>query len=80
MLEKLCEGSLIEKKRYRRNVDGILWVIDEFRGANSGLVVAEVELQSKDQQVALPPWVGVEVTDDPRYLNSNLSRRPYSTW
>lgn len=80
MLDKLCEGSLIEKRRYRLDVSGALWEIDQFIGANKGLVIAEIELKTQDQEIDLPAWVGEEVTDDPRYLNSNLFKRPYSTW
>jgi CYTH domain-containing protein len=49
-------------------------------GENAGLVVAEVELQSEDQAFERPPWLGEEVTEDPRYFNSNLSRTPYRDW
>ncbi len=80
MLDELCEQPLIEKTRYRVPTGDVVWEIDEFRGANAGLVVAEVELRSEDQQLVLPPWVGHEVTGDRRYFNSNLVARPYSTW
>jgi adenylate cyclase len=61
-------------------VEGILWEVDEFLGENLGLVVAEVELLSEDQQISLPSWVGQEVTHDARYFNSALSAIPYSRW
>jgi CYTH domain-containing protein len=51
-----------------------------FAGDNAGLVLAEVELPSADAVVALPSWVDREVSDDPRYFNSNLIRNPYSAW
>ena len=51
-----------------------------FAGANRGLIVAEVELKRANQKVSLPPWVGKEVTDDPRYLNANLFKKPYRSW
>jgi CYTH domain-containing protein len=41
------------------------------------LVLAEVELESEDQTVERPPWIGQDVTDDPRYFNVNLVRHPY---
>jgi hypothetical protein len=41
-----------------------------------GLVLAEVELERADQPVSLPPWAGLEVTDDPRYYNVNLAKHP----
>ena len=80
MLDRLCHRPLIEKVRYKIEHGGLVWEVDEFRGDNAGLVVAEVELESEDQVFAAPPWVGEEVTADPRYLNANLVRRPYTTW
>jgi CYTH domain-containing protein len=76
----LCEQPLIEK--YRRRIDhaGLVWEVDEFLGANQGLLVAEVELTSSDQHVDLPDWIGEEVSDDARYFNANLIRHPYSQW
>lgn len=43
-------------------------------------MVAEVELESPDQPLELPDWVGEEVTHDPRYLNANLVEYPFSRW
>jgi adenylate cyclase len=54
-------------------------VIDEFLGENAGLVLAEIELASPDEPVELPAWAGAEVTDDPRYYNSNLVAAPQGT-
>jgi adenylate cyclase len=79
-LDGLCERPIIEKKRYRIEVEGMTWEVDEFLGDNAGLVVAEIELAAEDQVFVKPEWVGDEVTDDARYFNSNLIRRPYSTW
>jgi adenylate cyclase len=47
---------------------------------NQGLVIAEIELASDDQQFETPEWIGAEVTQDPRYFNSNLVRQPFSRW
>jgi adenylate cyclase len=80
MLANLCERPPIEKTRYRVAVGNHTFEVDRFGGANAGLVVAEVELASEDEAVEMPDWIGREVTDDPRYYNSNLSRRPFSTW
>ncbi len=79
-LLELCEQPLIEKTRYRIAAGGLIWEVDEFHGANQGLVVAECELESEDQIVDKPAWVGEEVTGDPRYFNSNLIANPYTTW
>jgi len=80
MLAQLCLRPLIEKTRYRIMHEGMLWEVDEFLGDNEGLVVAEIELTSEDQDFVKPPWVGDEVTGDARYYNANLLMRPYSAW
>lgn len=76
----LCEQPLIEKTRFKVAVGDLVWEIDEFHGANEGLVVAECELEAEDQRIALPDWVGEEVTGDARYFNSNLIAKPFTTW
>jgi CYTH domain-containing protein len=76
----LCQGPIIQKIRHRVTFEGFMWEVDEFFGDNVGLVVAEIELASEDQQFPKPDWVGQEVTDDPRYFNSKLAQNPYSTW
>lgn len=76
MLHALCEGPLIEKTRHEIRHDGLLWQVDEFAGANSGLIVAEVELSHPEQAISLPEWIGEEVTEDPRYYNSALATNP----
>lgn len=80
MLEQICERPLIEKRRFRVEHAGLVWEVDEFLADNAGLVIAEVELERADQHVTLPPWVGREVTEDPRYYNAYLVRHPYRTW
>jgi CYTH domain-containing protein len=80
MLGDLCEKPLIEKTRYRVPFGAHIWEVDEFHGANAGLVVAEVELESTDEKPALPPWVGREVSEDARYFNANLVKRPFTAW
>lgn len=80
LLDSLCLRPQIEKVRYRVSYGGHIWEVDEFDGDNKGLIMAEVELESSDQQVELPPWAGEEVTDDPRYYNASLTRSPFTTW
>jgi len=80
MLDNLCERPIIEKTRYRIPQDDIAWEIDEFGGDNRGLIVAEVELKDQSQSVTMPDWIGKEVTDDPRYFNANLVKKPFNTW
>lgn len=76
----LCVGGLIDKRRHLVEYAGLTWEVDEFLGDNAGLVVAEVELDSADQAIDLPDWIGAEVTDDARYYNVALASRPYSQW
>jgi adenylate cyclase len=80
MLDELCEKPLIEKNRYKIEFEGLIWEVDEFFGENQGLIVAEVELESEDQQFEKPEWTGEEVTGDPKYFNSNLIQNPYLKW
>lgn len=76
MLASLCLQPLIEKTRYRIVHVGHTWEVDVFHGANSGLVLAEIEMTSEDTRFAMPSWLGREVSDDPRYFNSSLARTP----
>lgn len=80
LLERLCLQPLVEKTRYLATYAGLTWEIDEFHGANTGLLLAEVELEHVDQPVPLPPWVGEEVTADHRYYNAWLACHPFGSW
>ncbi len=80
LLDELCARPLIEKTRYRIDHGGLSWEVDVFHGENEGLVVVEVEVPSEDTPLKKPPWVGEEVSSDPRYFNSNLVSNPYSRW
>lgn len=80
MLTQLCLQPLITKVRYRVPVGGHVWDVDEFDGVNHGLILAELELTSAEEAFERPPWVGREVSGDARYFNSQLCRRPYTTW
>jgi adenylate cyclase len=80
ILEKLCVKPLIEKTRYILPDNGQKWEVDVFENENEGLILAEIELNSEDQQVWLPPWAAEEVTGKHEYSNSNLVRNPYKSW
>ena len=80
MLDNLCYSPQIEKDRYLVKYDNHTWEVDVFYGENDGLVVAEIELQSEDEQFKHPEWLGEEVTDDERYYNVCLIRNPYKNW
>jgi CYTH domain-containing protein len=73
-LMKLCQGTIIDKTRWivPATEEELKWEVDEFHGKHDGLVVAEIELESEDQVVVLPAFIGKDVTDDPQYYNANM--------
>lgn len=79
-LLKLAEPGVIEKIRYEVPMGGHLFEVDEFFGDNTGLIIAEIELQDEDEPFDRPFWLGKEVTGDKKYYNSQLSKRPYGLW
>ncbi len=79
MLE-LCHPSVIHKTRHEIAYAGHVWEVDVFAGENQGLIVAEVELEHESISPEIPPWIGAEVSDDPRYGNSRLSVHPFKNW
>ena len=80
LLDELCIRPVIDKTRHDVRYGAHRWEIDEFHGANEGLVIAEIELAAEDEHFERPPWLGAEVSDDPRYYNVNLARHPFSNW
>lgn len=80
ILDDLCHKPLIEKVRHFVSHGRHLWEIDEFRGDNTGLIVAEVELSQIGESFEKPLWIGEEVTSDLRYYNNNLVKHPYKDW
>lgn len=76
----LCKQGVIDKRRYLVPVGKHVFEVDEFYGDNQGLVVAEVELSSVDEQYEKPGFIGKEVTGDRRYYNSMLISHPFCTW
>lgn len=69
---KLAEPGIVEKTRYIVPYEGLIWEVDEFHGSLNGVVVAEVELPSVDYRYNLPPFIGKDITGDPKYYNSQL--------
>jgi adenylate cyclase len=69
-----------EKVRYRIPFEGKTWEVDVFLGDNEGLIVAELELKSENEEFGRPDWVTTEVTDDGRYTNSSLAVLPFCKW
>mgnify|MGYP003433792704 CR=1 FL=1 len=79
-LLQLAEGAVIDKVRHYVDYAGHTIEVDEFHGDNEGLIVAEIELESKDAVFELPDFVGDEVTGDAKYYNACLFKKPYKAW
>ena len=79
-LMKLCEPGVIDKTRYLVRSGEHIFEVDEFYGENEGLIVAEVELNAEDEAFVKPSFIGQEVTGDVRYYNSQLMKKPCTTW
>jgi adenylate cyclase len=80
MLDSLCNNVVVEKTRYYVPYGSHVWEIDVFAGENTGLVLAEIELNAVDEEFEKPDWVAEEVTHDRRYYNSYLVKQPYRMW
>ena len=75
ILQTMCDGRVLDKVRHFIPYAGSLWHVDVYEGIFSGVVLAEVELQHANQELDLPPWIGNEVTNDPRYRKLNMRRQ-----
>ena len=53
--------------------EGLIWEVDEFHGDDEGLVIAEIEVPSKDYEIEIPEWIDEEVTGNHKYYNHTLS-------
>ena len=81
----MCKPGRVDKTRWivPAKVPGQVgrnFEVDEFHGENEGLVMAEIELGNLDEPFESPSWLGREVTDDERYYNGYLARKPFKTW
>ncbi|HET9570692.1 MAG TPA: CYTH domain-containing protein [Bacteroidales bacterium] len=79
-LLNLCSEGYIDKYRYEVAVGKHIFEVDEFLGENQGLLLAEVELESETEAYDKPEWLGLEVTGDRNYYNSQLVKHPFSKW
>ncbi|WP_297764552.1 CYTH domain-containing protein [uncultured Muriicola sp.] len=79
-LLEICKKGTIHKLRHLVKSGSHVVEVDEFHAQNKGLVIAEIELQQADETFLKPKWLGIEVTGDPKYYNSQLSKNPYSSW
>lgn len=76
----LCEPGVIDKHRYLIPFGGHTFEVDEFHGDNDGLVMAEVELSSEDEAFEKPDFIGLEVTGNRYFYNSQMRRNPFKLW
>lgn len=79
-LLKMCEPGVIDKTRFNVKSGPHIFEVDEFYGDNEGLIVAEIELSSEDENFKKPSWMGEEVTGQVKYYNSMLMKNPYKSW
>lgn len=79
-LMQLCEKGIIDKTRHLVPCGNHTFEVDVFHGDNEGLVMAEVELSSPDEEFDRPEWLGSEVTGDPRFYNKMLAKQPFKEW
>lgn len=70
------DGRTIRKDRYHIPYGDYVIELDVFDEPHAPLVIAEVEFPSEEQARAFcpPDWFGEDVTEDPAYSNSNLSK------
>lgn len=76
----ICEKPIIKKRRHLIIQNQHTWELDVFELENKGLLIAEIELSSEEEQFKTPSWLGKEVSDDTRYFNSALIKHPFSKW
>lgn len=80
LLDHLCLCPIIEKTRYAIPFGGHTIEVDEFHGANEGLLIAEIEVASEETKPSLPAWIGRDVSELKRYSNAALQTRPFAQW
>jgi adenylate cyclase len=80
IIDELCRAGTIEKTRYEIVSQNMTWELDVFSGANSGLVMVEIEVPEVSTKIVRPEWVGRELTGDVRYYNMNLATNPWPNW
>ena len=80
LLNDFCKDGFIKKTRHYVTFKKHTWEIDEFHEENKGLIVAEIELRSENENFKIPDWILKEVTNDSKYYNMNLLQRPFKAW
>ena len=70
----------IIKERFYLSFKEKEWIVDRFKGENFPLQIAEVELQTIDEQINLPDFLSTEITGLKKFSNFELSSKPFSSW
>ena len=68
----------ITKIRYQLKINKKNWVVDVFEKSNSGLKIAEIELNSESEEIRVPSWCGQEITGIKSLSNASLAKAPIS--
>jgi adenylate cyclase len=76
----MSQAPVIQKVRYEMDHGRHPWIVDVFHGDNEGLILAEKELDSEEEDPGCPVWVTAEVTGDQRYYNMALATHPINSW
>ena len=79
-LLEISEPGVIDKTRFNVKYGSHIFEVDEFYGENEGLIVAEIELSSEDEDFVKPTWLGNEVTGEVKYYNAMLMKNPFKNW
>lgn len=80
MLAQFGKGFLVDKVRHYVDFAGKCWEVDVFAGENEGLITAEIELESPEEEFVRPPWLGEDVSEVPAYRNGALAKIPFRYW
>ncbi len=73
----------IEVRKLRHeytHTDGKIWEIDMYEGANTGIVIADLELATMHEKYEIPEWIGQETTKNKKITNNSFSLHPYMNW
>ena len=79
-LLNLCETGVIDTTRYLIPKGKHVFEVDIFESENKGLVMAEIELSDANDVFEKPNWLAEEVTNDEKYYNAYLSKKPFTSW
>ena len=76
-LKPKCDGNIISKTRYQIPYGDLTIELDIFDAPFAPLIIAEIEFDSLEtaNTFLVPDWFLEDVTYNPKYYNSNMSRQ-----